>query len=178
MPLAVKHTIGVFFVFALVSCAHYRPLRPASLALRLELVPSNVRDRILIRHHLVNRSSSTVCVGGTQRFFVEGHVVQVTILHDAVCRSPEIVAEPGRVAEWTEEFAHGNCLRRDSSVVSMIPPHLRCGEVQLKSQITLFELLRGGPVRGSAVTVNASMILVRGEPSADQQTYVTPSVKL
>lgn len=138
-----------------VGCAHSRhaapEINPEDFGLTIEALGSDAPDsgRRLIAHRLVNRSRSTVCIGGNQKFLVGDTMLQTRILHDGLCRAPLVSVLPGETATWSLAWWGSGCSSKVPAALLKAMPWLKCGAViELRSQIWLFRLERGAPQRG------------------------------
>jgi hypothetical protein len=117
--------------FQLELSAEWRDLRPG--------------QPLLIEHRLSNHSALPVCIGGTQKFLLNGHPSQVTILNDALCKDPVVIAPPGGTAVWVVEWKGPDCIEEGKAAAgfSRAFPWLICGgEATLESKISLFRMRR------------------------------------
>ena len=113
---------------------------------------------LFVEHRLTNHSALPVCVGGTQTFILGGRRSQMTILSDALCDSPVVIAPPGGTAVWVVAWTvPADCLE-DAEVptgFSRAFPWIICaGEAALESEISLFGMRRNSPEGGTIKVVS------------------------
>lgn len=107
-----------------------------------------------------NHSELPVCVGGSQEFLLNGRGTQKTILLDALCKYPSVIAPPGGTAVWIIEWS-AHCT--EEALPGGLPrayPELMCGsEVTLESEINLFRMRRNRPEWGTIKVVSRPQIV-------------------
>jgi len=151
----MNRVLSLVLAVLLFGCSHSHnvvpDMEPGDFSLTIEAVGSQTPgdERVLIAHHLVNRSHSTVCVGGSQAFTVNDAVLQANILHDALCGRPLLSVLPGRSATWTLSWSGSGCWPKGPAALLEAKPRLKCGtEVEVRSKIWLFRLHNGVPQFG------------------------------
>jgi len=107
---------------------------------------------LLVEHRLSNHSTLPVCVGGDEVFFLSGRPSQMTVLEDALCKYPTVVAPPGGTAVWVTEWkVPAECIEEAEAPAgfSRAFSWLICdGEATLESEISLFRMRRNRPEWG------------------------------
>ena len=110
-----------------------------------------------IEHRLSNDSKLPVCVGGSQAFLLNGRSSQKTMLQDALCKYPAVIAPPGGTAVWITEWSAHCTEEALPGGLSSARPEFMCGsEISLESEINLFRMRRDRPERGAIKVVSRS----------------------
>lgn len=109
-----------------------------------------------VRHRLVNRSRTDVCIGGTQILKLNGQTVRADVLHDGLCQTPLIAAPVDGFAEWVVEWRNPGCVPTEE--LGNLPDHLACTDPEglFESEIVIYPMQSGQPQR-PAVEVTGSL---------------------
>lgn len=143
------------------------PIDPEDFTLTIETISAEPSDdgTLSISHHLTNHGPNTVCLGGSQRFAIDGKVVESRTQMDVLCQSPELVVAPGQTASWTRASSMAGCWPDAPDAILESMPRLKCGTlIEVTSWIWLFRLEGGVPQFGG-VQIASQPLELRTRPS-------------